>query len=420
MLTCDTLIIGGTIVDGTGKPAFVGDVAVSGGQIVAIGPALQRSSSSSSSPSSSPSSAAAAGEAYNAARVIDAAGRYVLPGWTDIHTHYDTQCMWDPLLTPSGPSGVTTVVMGNCGVGAAPARREGREFMMNILSVVEDIPVDVMREGVQWEVQGQEWESFPEWLDALDKLPYAVDVAAMVAHSAVRPFVLGTERCNLSDRKGGPMDHPLTQAEKQAVADCVAEAVAAGAVGFSTSRFTGHRDSAGQLAPASLADADELILIAKAVAEVGGCAIEMVNDFSSYDDIPLNQLDPTLRREHFERELAWITFVAREYGLPVNWLDGEWAVDSPPPNLCFWLRYPHVASVSVLVTQLLRGTPCAPGGARRWDHPQELPRVLGAVGRGGPTYLPPDDRPPPGVGVSLKRLPDVSPWLQFTSECQQF
>jgi hypothetical protein len=177
------------------------------------------------------------------------------------------------------------------------------------------------------------------------------------------------------------MDHPLTQAEKQAVADCVAEAVAAGAVGFSTSRFTGHRDSAGQLAPASLADADELILIAKAVAEVGGCAIEMVNDFSSYDDIPLNQLDPTLRREHFERELAWITFVAREYGLPVNWLDGEWAVDSPPPQPVF------LAEISPCSVCFCSGHAIVEGHTLRTRRGQALgppPRAPTCAGRSGP------------------------------------
>lgn len=161
---CDLLIVNGTIVDGTGDPAFAGDVAIADGKIVAVGPGPL---------------------GYEAAKTIDATGRHVMPGWTDIHTHYDTQCMvrltntratlacgllhgftrifagpqWDPLLTPSGPGGVTTVVMGNCGVGAAPTRREGREFMMNILGVVEDIPVEVMREGVQWEVGGKTWES---------------------------------------------------------------------------------------------------------------------------------------------------------------------------------------------------------------------------------------------------------------------
>lgn len=229
--------------------------------------------------------------------------------------------MWDPLLAPSGPGGVTTVVMGNCGVGAAPTRKEGREFMMNILGVVEDIPVDVMREGVQWEVNGKEWESFPEWMDALDQMPLAVDIAAMVAHSAVRPYVLGVERCNLADRKGGPLENPLTIEEKQAVADCVKEAIAAGAVGFSTSRFTGHRDSTGQLAPGSLADADEMIMIAKGMAEAGGAMMEMINDFSSYDDIPIPKLDEQLRKEHFEREQDWVRYVAQEYGIPVNWTD---------------------------------------------------------------------------------------------------
>ena len=193
--------------------------------------------------------------------------------------------------------------------------------MMNILGVVEDIPVEVMREGVQWEVNGKEWETFPEWLDALDQIPYAVDIAAMVAHSAVRPFVLGLDRCNISDKKGGPNENPLTNEEKQAVADCVKEAIAAGAVGFSTSRFTGHRDSTGQLAPGSLADADEIIMIAKGMAEAGGAMLEMINDFSSYDDIPMMNLDEKLRKEHFEREQDWIRYVAKEYGIPVNWTD---------------------------------------------------------------------------------------------------
>jgi N-acyl-D-amino-acid deacylase len=301
-MSCDLIIANGTIVDGTGeREAFVGDVAVKDGKICAVGSAL--------------------GDTFDAARTIDATGKHILPGWTDIHTHFDTQCMWDPQMSPSGASGVTTVVMGNCGVGAAPTRKEGREFMMNILGVVEDIPVAVMREGVQWEVNGKEWESFPEWMDALDQLPFAVDVAAMVPHSAVRPYVLGLERCNVADRKGGPVDNPLTLEEKQAIADCVKEGIACGAVGFSTSRFTGHRDSTGQLAPGSLADADEMIMIAKGMAEAGGGMLEMVNDFSSYDDIPLDKLDPTLRKEHFEREQDWIHFVAKEYGIPVNWAD---------------------------------------------------------------------------------------------------
>lgn len=167
----------------------------------------------------------------------------------------------------------------------------------------------------------EEWESFPEWMDALDTLPLAVDIAAMIPHSAVRPYILGVERCNLSDRKGGPVDNPVTVEEKQAIADCVKEAIAAGAVGFSTSRFTGHRDSTGQLAPGSLADADEMIMIAKGMAEAGGAMMEMINDFSSYDDIPIPKLDEKLRKEHFEREQDWIRYVAKEYGIPVNWTD---------------------------------------------------------------------------------------------------
>ena len=276
--------------------------------------------------------------------------------------------------------------MGNCGVGAAPTRKEGREFMMNILGVVEDIPVEVMREGVQWEVNGKEWETFPEWLDALDQIPYAVDIAAMVAHSAVRPFVLGLDRCNISDKKGGPNENPLTNEEKQAVADCVKEAIAAGAVGFSTSRFTGHRDSTGQLAPGSLADADEIIMIAKGMAEAGGAMLEMINDFSSYDDIPMMNLDEKLRKEHFEREQDWIRYVAKEYGIPVNWTDVPTAPGGKGGDNSFmegegkrWLSLCVSCGAEIWLTDwcFLRRLPGRGfGGGAADDHPAPVAHLL--------------------------------------------
>jgi len=291
---------GGTVVDGTGKKPFVGDVAVKGGNILAVGPGLS----------------------VRAAREVDATGKHVMPGWTDVHTHLDVQCMWDPLLSPSGPSGVTTVVVGNCGVGAAPCRKNGRDFMISTLSAVEDIPGDVIRAGAKWQVDGKDWESFPEYLNCLETLNLACDIAAIIPHSCVRSYILGPERANQTDRPKGPWTHPLTGQEKQAIAACVKEAVEAGAVGFSLNRWWEHRDSQGVLMAGTLADADEIVLCAKAMAEAGGGTFQMHNDFKSYDDIPEDQMDAQLRKEHMRREWAWIRFISKEYGLTVNWLSG--------------------------------------------------------------------------------------------------
>jgi N-acyl-D-aspartate/D-glutamate deacylase len=176
-MNVDIVFRSGTVVDGTGAPPFVGDVAIRDGKIAAVGPP---------------------GLALAAAREVDATGKHLMPGWTDVHTHYDAQCMWDPLLSPSGSAGVTTVVAGNCGVGCAPTRatEEDREFMISTLGAIEDIPADVLRQGTQWEVGGKAWESFPEYLAALDQLSYAVDIACLVPHSCVRPYVLGVERAD--------------------------------------------------------------------------------------------------------------------------------------------------------------------------------------------------------------------------------
>lgn len=230
--------------------------------------------------------------------------------------------MWDPLLSPSGPAGVTTVITGNCGVGCAPTRatEADREFMISTLGAIEDIPAEVLREGTQWNVGGKEWESFPEYLDALSQLHFAVDIACLVPHSCIRPFVLGVERADQLDRPGAPVDNPLTQDEKQAVAECVREAVEAGAIGFSTNRFRDHRDHRGVLAPGTLASADEVVMCAKACAEAGAIMFDMHSDFVGYDDVVPDKMDPTLRQEHYDREWAWIHFIAKEYGLTVQWL----------------------------------------------------------------------------------------------------
>src|SRR5687767_12118726 len=160
----DLKIVGGTIVDGTGRPGFVGDVAVKDGKIVAAGPSVDG----------------------DAAEVIDATGLVVAPGFVDIHTHYDGQATWDPVLEPSASHGVTTVVTGNCGVGFAPVRPGQEGWLVELMEGVEDIPGTALHEGIQWE-----WETFPEYLDALDRRQYAMDVAAFLPHAPLRVYVMG-------------------------------------------------------------------------------------------------------------------------------------------------------------------------------------------------------------------------------------
>src|SRR5438105_13557828 len=194
----DVVIRGGTVVDGTGAPARTADVAVGDGVITAVGPVD------------------GAGR-----RELDADGLLVAPGWVDIHTHYDGQVTWDPDVTPSSWHGVTTVVMGNCGVGFAPVQRGAESFLIELMEGVEDIPGTALHEGIEWA-----WSSFPEYLDALDATPRAIDVAAQVPHAALRAYVMG-ERAHETDAN----EEDLIE-----MARLTEEALAAGAVGVTTSR----------------------------------------------------------------------------------------------------------------------------------------------------------------------------------------
>jgi N-acyl-D-amino-acid deacylase len=260
----DLIIRDGSIVDGTGRQAFVGDVAIDGKRIAAVGEVAGRGH-----------------------REIDAEGMLVTPGWVDIHTHYDGQASWDPLLTPSSWHGVTTAVMGNCGVGFAPVRPEQRQFLIELMEGVEDIPGAALADGIQWQ-----WERFPEYLDAIEAMPHAIDLGAQVPHGAVRAYVLG-ERCNT--------DYVPNAGEIAAMAALVREGVAAGALGFSTSRTLLHKDKKGVHVPGTFAGADEMLAMGVAMKGLSHGVYEIVSDHLGEDE-----------------EWQWVKGFARETRLPVT------------------------------------------------------------------------------------------------------
>ncbi|MGH9297871.1 MAG: N-acyl-D-amino-acid deacylase family protein [Acidimicrobiales bacterium] len=237
----DLVIRNGNVVDGTGAPAVAADIAIEGGRFTEV----DRGGSG-------------VGRGY---REIDAGGELVAPGWVDIHTHYDGQATWDPEMTPSSWHGVTTVVMGNCGVGFAPVRPGSREFLIELMEGVEDIPGTALHEGIEWE-----WETFGEYLDALEATPRVMDVAAQVPHAAVRAYVLG-ERAH----------EDATDDEIAEMAQVVKKALSEGAVGFSTSRTVLHRSRHG-LVPGTRAPADELLAIGQGLAGAGPRVFEVVTD----------------------------------------------------------------------------------------------------------------------------------------------
>ncbi len=240
----DLVIRNGAIVDGLGAPSFGGDVAIDGPHITAVG------------------TVDGPGR-----RELDADGAVVAPGWVDIHTHYDGQVSWDPVVAPSSHHGVTTVVMGNCGVGFAPARPDGHDFLIELMEGVEDIPGTALHEGIDWR-----WESFGEYLDALERTGRTIDVAGQVPHAAVRAYVMG-ERAH--------EDPDAT--EIAAIAEVVADGLRQGAVGFSTSRTILHRSRHG-LVPGTTAAPAELIAIAQAMAACGRGVFQFVSDHQGGGD----------------------------------------------------------------------------------------------------------------------------------------
>ena len=267
----DLIIRGGTVVDGTGAPARTADVAVDGGHLSAVEPLPGES----------------------ARRTIDADGALVTPGWVDIHTHYDGQATWDDVLAPSAWHGVTTVVTGNCGVGFAPARPDRHEWLIGLMEGVEDIPGTALSEGMSWE-----WESFAEYLDALERRRFAVDVGTQVAHGPVRAYVMG-ER--------GARNEPATPDDIAAMHGIVRDALAAGALGFSTSRTIAHRAIDGEPVPGTFAAQDELFGIGAALGELGTGVFELAPVGVAGEDLAAPA-----------READWMRRLSAAIGRPVT------------------------------------------------------------------------------------------------------
>jgi N-acyl-D-amino-acid deacylase len=268
----DLVIRNGLVVDGTGGEPFVADVAVAGGRIAAIG-----------------------GDVGPGEREIDAAGRLVTPGFVDVHTHYDGQATWDEELAPSTPHGVTTIVMGNCGVGFAPVHPDRHQFLIELMEGVEDIPGSALSEGMTWG-----WEHFEEYLDVLDGRRYVADVSAMIAHGPVRAYVMG-ER--------GAKNEPATAEEIERMAEIVERAVRAGARGFSTSRTLAHRALDGEPVPGTFAPEDELFALGRAVSRAGKGLFEVA---------PAGVAGP----DHVspDSEVEWMCRLAAEAQVPVTFL----------------------------------------------------------------------------------------------------
>jgi len=266
----DLVIRGGTVVDGTGAAPRETDVGIDGGTIAEVGRIAERGRDE-----------------------IDARGKLVTPGFVDIHTHYDGQATWDPLLTPSCWHGVTTLVMGNCGVGFAPVRPGAQNFLIGLMEGVEDIPGTALHQGIAWE-----WETFPQFLDALERRRFALDIGTQVPHGSVRAYVMG-ER--------GAKNEPANGDDVREMAAIVREAIEAGALGFSMSRTLMHRAIDGEVVPGTHATEDEIFGICRELGKLGQGIIELA---------PAGVMGEDLAAP--DKEVSWMRRISRETGRPVS------------------------------------------------------------------------------------------------------
>ena len=263
----DVVIRSGKIIDGSGKKPFTGDIAIDDGKISLVGTVKG-----------------------SGKREIDAKGNLVTPGWVDIHTHYDGQVCWDPYLTPSSWHGVTTVVMGNCGVGFAPVRPGDENFLIQLMEGVEDIPGSALHEGIDWD-----WETFPEFLDAIDQKEFVMDLGFMIGHGPLRSYVMGYERCQ------NQVD--ASEAEIGKMSKLVTDAIAAGALGFSTSRTILHRDIHGKYVPGTEASSEEMRALAFAIDKAGEGTMEIVSDWLD------KEIEMSWMKEYIKKSDCGLTFL---------------------------------------------------------------------------------------------------------------
>jgi N-acyl-D-aspartate/D-glutamate deacylase len=299
----DLVVRGGTVVDGNGGTPRQADVAVQGDKIVAVGQGLDRG-----------------------VQEIDATGKIVTPGFVDIHTHYDGQATWDQEMAPSSWHGVTTVVMGNCGVGFAPAEPSRHEWLIGLMEGVEDIPGSALAEGMSWN-----WETFPEYMDALEALPRTIDVAAQVPHGSVRAYVMG-------DR--GARNEAPTETDIARMAAIVEDGLKAGALGFSTSRTVLHKSIEKELVPGTTATKEELLAIGAAMGRVGHGVFELSSDLVPEWD-----------------EFGWMGKLSREYGVPVTYTALQSPIKAMPfDDMLKNMREENAKGANILAQVSMRAT----------------------------------------------------------------
>ena len=297
-MSYDLIIRGGTVVDGTGTPALTADVAVTDGVIVEVGRVKA-----------------------TAKRIVEADGLTVTPGFVDVHTHFDGQATWDPHLTPSCWHGVTTAIMGNCGIGFAPVRSDRHDWLIDLMEGVEDIPGSALSEGITWE-----WESFGEYLDALERMPRAVDIGAQIPHAAVRGFVMG-------DRA----QDTATGMDIDAMIKIVADGLRAGALGMSFGRTAGHRSASGEPVPGTYSEEDELAALMAAMAEVGSGVLQVV-------PAGVGGAMGGDQRHSIDAEIEWITRLGQKYPVPLTFL--AMVNEQDPQDWRRWFAAVHEANAA--------------------------------------------------------------------------